>query len=268
VNLMTKLEITPKATPYMILAPARAKVPKSFEKKTVCDGRYEAMLAKMQIMRGRIALAEGAIRQDQLDSENRYWMPRDRDSWHLLRVGNDGSVEGCIRILEHDECPGFHSLRLSNSALARNNHWSSKVKAALESEVEQVGRRGGRVVEPGFWALNESLRGSREGVSIALSVFAWSQLIGDRVAYVTATVRNDSCGMLRRLGGRSLDYNGEQFPRYFDPEYDCEMELLKFDMAGLNPRFEVMLAPLRKMLSCAPIFQADGRRLGFGQIAA
>jgi hypothetical protein len=265
---MTRLEIAPKPTPYMILAPAGAKVPTSFEQQTVCNESYEMMLARMQVMRGRIALAEGAIQKDQLDCDKRFWMPQDKDSWHLLRLGSNGSVEGCIRILEHQDRPKFTSLRLSNSAIARSNNWSGKVRAAVESEVEQVSRRGARVVEPGFWALNESLRVGREAVSIALSVFAWSQLIGDRVAYVTATVRNDSCGMLRRLGGRGLEFNGEAVPRYFDPEYDCDMELLKFDMAGLNPRFETMMAPLRKMLAGSPIVQPERRHRELKRIAA
>ena len=265
---MKKPEVTLKTTPYMILAPAGVTLPKRFEKRMVCDEQYQLMLARMQVMRGHIALTEGAIRKEQLDIEQRYWMPRDEDSWHLLRLGTDGAVEGCIRILEHQDRPNFTTLRISNSALARSANWSRKVRSAVESEVEQLSRRGARVVEPGFWALNESLRGSREGVSIALSVFAWSQLIGDRVAYVTATVRNDSCGMLRRLGGRGLEFNGEPLPRYYDPEYSCDMELLKFDMAGLNPRFEAKIAPLREMLAMSPIIQPEGRYQELSQLAA
>src|SRR5260370_36562029 len=109
---MTKLEITPNPTPYMVLAPAGAKVPTDFDRRIVCDDRYEMMLARMQVMRGRIAVAEGAIQKEQLDFDKRYWMPRDEHSWHLLRLGASCSLAGCSRILERPHRPRSAYLRL------------------------------------------------------------------------------------------------------------------------------------------------------------
>jgi hypothetical protein len=53
----------------------------------------------------------------------------------------------------------------------------------------------------------------------------------------TATVRNCSSRILRKLGGRPLDWDGDQIPSYFDPQYGCEMEVLRFESSRPTAKF-------------------------------
>jgi hypothetical protein len=252
------LTATSAESTFLILAPEKASRLESFQRVT-CDGAEHArVLSQMQVMRGLVALNEGAIRPHQLDSHGRHIMSGDSDSWHLLRMSSDGKVRGCVRILVHAEQSTFSSLRLASAAIAVSPEWGPRLKAIVELELESARQSSLTIVEPGGWVLDESLRGNQEAISLALSVFAWSQLVGGCMAYVTATVKHGSSSMLRRLGGRPIRYADQDIGRYYDPHYECEMEVLRIDNQSLNPKFEPMMAPLRALLSASHVIKSDG----------
>jgi hypothetical protein len=60
---------------------------------------------------------------------------------------------------------------------------------------------------------------------------------------------------LRRIGGASLEADGIELPGYFDPSYDCMMEVLRFDSRNLNPRYRAMSAELSRHLSSAVVYR-------------
>jgi hypothetical protein len=101
--------------------------------------------------------------------------------------------------------------------------------------------------------VSKSLRGTGAAVSIALAAFAWAQILGDCIGFVTATVQHGSAGILRRLGGRCLEFGGEVVPHHFEPDWGCDMELLRFDTDSLNPRYQTALAASRSQLLASPI---------------
>jgi hypothetical protein len=70
-----------------------------------------------------------------------------------------------------------------------------------------------------------------------LGTYALAQLLGNCIALSTATARNGSAKILRRLGGRPVAYNDTELPPYFDPHYGCQMELLWFDSREPNPKY-------------------------------
>ena len=80
-----------------------------------------------------------------------------------------------------------------------------------------------------------------EAMNIALSTFALAQSIGGAIGLTTATVRNCSSRILRKIGGRSLGLPGCPLPSYFDPQYGCEMELLRFDSNAPNPKYQTRI---------------------------
>jgi hypothetical protein len=43
--------------------------------------------------------------------------------------------------------------------------------------------------------------------------------------------------MLKRMGGRPLSVAGVTLPAYFDPDYGCEMEILRFDSRAPSDRY-------------------------------
>ena len=49
---------------------------------------------------------------------------------------------------------------------------------------------------------------------------------------------------------------GIEMPRYFDPRFDCDMEILRFDSARPNPRFELWIEELKRYLSGVPVVTA------------
>jgi hypothetical protein len=242
---------------FMILAPGDAALPAAFRQVYQDQRTYSQLLCNMQQMRGTIALEEGAVRKRDLGPGNRHVMAGDEDSWHLIRTDPNGTMIGCARILVHSKHANFGSLRVSQTPLANSPEWESQVRAAVENDIRVARNSEMTVVEPGGWVLDEKLRGGSDAVAIALSAFAWSQLIGGCLAYVTATVKHRSSAILRRLGGSPLKFQGQELPRYYDPEYECEMEILKFETRSLNSRFESSMAPLRALLAQSPVVQAE-----------
>src|ERR1700722_6715993 len=248
---MTRLNAISGFRPFLLLAPHNAGIADCFQDITRDPNAYIRRLTDMQVMRGSITLKEGEIHNSDLDAESRHIMSGDTESWHILRLLQNGSVCGCVRILVHSNYSTFSDLRLASSAIAKSVDWGPRVRAVVDAEIALALGSKSMIVEPGGWVIDEMLRGSPEAVAIALSVFAWSQLVGKSLAYVTATVKHGSSCMLRRLGGRSLNHDGVDIPRYYDPEYNCEMELLHIDQNSLNPRFESAMKPLRELLAAS-----------------
>ena len=242
---------------FAILAPQGSRVPLSSGKVIRDKARHARLLGEMQRLRGRVARDEGVVAASMLDPSGRHLMPGDGESWHLLLLGSDGDVAGCARLLVHPRDVTFGRLRLASSPAARCGVWTQHVQDAVECELTRARLNGLTAVEPGGWVVDESLRGTWGAFSIAISTFAWAQILGAGIAFVTATEKHGSATILRRLGGRSLQARGQTIPRYFDPAWGCNAELLRFDTDSLNPRFEAAMSSARRQLLTAPVFAAD-----------
>jgi hypothetical protein len=254
---------------FVMLAPGGGEIPETFSSVTDDQDQHLSLMNQMQRLRGSIYLRDGAISSSQLDRHGRHRLPDDQDSWHLLRLRDDGSVSGCARILVHPWSVQYSQLRVASSALAMSRAFSRPVKAFMESEIARARRTGQALVEPGGWALAEDLRGSTEALSIVVGALAWAQLVGGAVGFMTATVRHGSASILRRLGGVPIHVKGLPAPAYFDPAYNCEMELLKFDSRNLNPRFGGVLDKMRELLLGAPVIATGTPAYGsMGAISA
>jgi len=223
---------------YAILAPQHADIPHCGLSVSRDKSEHATLLGEMQCLRGRIAVDEGAIERSALDARGRYVMPLDDKSWHILRLRRNGRVAGCARILVHPRNVRFPGLRIASSSIARHSTWGPHVKDAVESELDLARLHEMTPIEPGGWVVDEDLRGTREALSIAISAFAWCRILGNCLGFLTATVRNGSAGMLRRLGARGLPMGGAVIPACFEPAWGCNMELLRFDTSSLNPRFD------------------------------
>jgi hypothetical protein len=82
-----------------------------------------------------------------------------------------------------------------------------------------------------------------------------ARLLGGCIGVTTATERHCSASILRRIGGQPLMTQGIEIPRYFDSRFDCEMEILRFDSARPNPRFERWIEELKSYLSGVPVIK-------------
>ena len=211
-------------------------------------------------MRGRIAICEGAIHPSALDHSGRHHMPGDLASWHLIRLDESGRIRGCARVLVHPQSAVFSDMQLAHSELAKNPLWRHKVRAAVEADIKRSQKRQCTLLEPGGWVVEEDCRGGKDAAAIALSAIACSQFQRNCVAYVTATVKHGSSTILRRLGARPVKWQGEELPKYYDPNYGCEMELLRLDAQTLNERFEAPIRQLQQVLLCSSVLQAGPKK--------
>lgn len=213
----------------VLLAPGGCAIPEAFKRRTVDRGGHARLLSAAQRVRGSIYLADGALQPSQITSDGRHVQRSDYDSWHLLAVDANGEVAGCARYRHLTGNIGFDDLGVRESWLARCEEWGRSLKAAVEVEIVRARRRGTAFSEVGGWAIVPEKRCTAEALRIAMATYGLAQLLGGCVGITTATQRHRSSSMLRRIGGRSLEHMGLELPSYYDPQYQCRMEVLRFD---------------------------------------
>ncbi len=240
----------------MVLAPAKALVPNSFRRIERDPAVHTILLSALQRLRGRVYLEDGAIRRSDLTFDGRFIQQIDNIAWHLVRLNEAGEVTGCARYMAYTGSIRFGELGVSRTPLARSWEWGHRLRAAVESDMTLAGYRGVDYVEVGGWALASEVRCTVEALRIALGTFSIARLLGGCIGLTTATRRHCSASILRRIGGQALTTCGIELPRYFDPRFDCEMEMLRFDSAAPNPRFESWIEDLKGYLSEIPVVRA------------
>jgi len=207
----------------------------------------------MQRLRGRLYCEDGAIERSELSSDGRHVLASDDLSWHLLTVNDENEVLGCTRYLQHSRNTSFHQLRIGESALAECNFWGSRLRGAIEEELSVARAAGLSYVEVGGWAIDRQIRRTAECLRSVLATYAWSRLVGGAIGICTATERNGSASILGRLGGRPLEWDGAAIPPYFDPYYNCRMQILRFDSRIPHLRYEPAIDQLAVALSDVPV---------------
>jgi hypothetical protein len=248
--------LSPADYHLIILAPAATRVPAVFQNVVNNRQRHASTLADMQKMRGGIYLKEGGVRPWQLTGDGRHCQTIDKDSWHLLTVDQEGKVCACVRYLEHNNSVQFQKLELRNSGLATNAEWGRRLKFAIEAEIAVARVKGISYAEVGGWALVDERRCTTEALRTALATYGLAQLLGGSLGVTTATVRNCSSSILRRIGGRPLEVGGSELPPYYDPQYECEMEILRFASYSMNPRYKGWIDQIRVGLLTVPVLCA------------
>lgn len=231
----------------ILLAPHEPADPRSFSDVQIDKRRYQKLFRKMQEFRGALYLLDDAIDSSQL-RRGRHEVAIDAGSWHLLVVDDQGTIFGCARYREYPRGTTFSQLSVARSALARCSEWGAQLLLAVESEIELSARLNVPYVELGGWALATHLRGSIEAFRMALATYGLSQLLGGAVGISTVTRRHCSASILRRIGGRSLDYDGCELPIYYDPQYKCEMEVLRFYSWSPSSRYEAWIREMSGQL--------------------
>jgi hypothetical protein len=206
----------------------------------------------MQMLRGGVYLRDGAIQNHEL-FEKRHRLDIDRRSWHLLVLDHLGGVCGCARYTEYPAKAEFSDLSISRSALAQSSSWGKRLRTVVDDEMDVSRRLGVPFVELGGWALVEEVRGTTEALRLALSTYGLAQTLGGGVGISTATSRNSSALILRRLGGHPLEFERQEMPAYHDPQYGCEMEALRFYSWTPSPRYVSWIVELKHELRQIPV---------------
>jgi hypothetical protein len=213
----------------VLLAPAASTVPETFGGVEVNAAQHATMLAGMQRLRGQVYLRDGAITSAQLTADGCHVQAADEVSWHVLSLQPDGRVSAA---------------------------WSNRLRAAIESDMSLARLRNLAYAEVGGWAVAEEWRRTTQAATTALSTYALAETLGGCIGITTATVRHCSSRILRKLGGRSLECAGTLLPSYFDPQYGCEMEILRFDSSAPGRKYDMHVARLARQLRDLPVICA------------
>jgi hypothetical protein len=247
----------------VLLAPAGCFIPKSFTRRCADRNSHARLLSEAQRVRGAIYLADGAVRASQLTADGRHVQSSDYDSWHLLAVGGNGEVQGCARYRHLTGKVDFDDLAVRESWLARCDQWGRSLRAAVESEIGLAKQRGTAFSEVGGWAMVPEKRCTVAALRIAMATYSLAQILGGCVGISTATERHRSSSILRRIGGRPLEYGGTALPSYYDPQYRCRMEVLRFDSCSPVDSCRRLVEQLSKRLADVSVVvardPADGR---------
>ncbi len=240
----------------LLLAPQSAVVPSSFGNVHDSAELYSDLLRQTQRLRGRVYAEDGAIRSVDLSPDGRYIQAADPRSWHILLLGRDLRVLACARVHAHEEPVSVDRLGASSSALAHDENWGPKFRRAVKLEIARCAALGLAFVEVGGWAVSEEIRSSGEALRTALASYALARTLGGCRGVGTVTVRHSSSRILRRIGGQSLLCDGREFPRYYDPRSQCELEILRVDARQRKPRYRRRIDSLCGGVLAAPLVSA------------
>lgn len=210
---------------------------------------YRAYLSSMQKLRGTAYLSDGAIRICDLDEDGRHVLSDDPSCWHLLLLDRHSNVIACTRYLVHSTDTCFDRLRLAHAAIAHHPSWGPKLKASIEVDLARARARNIRYVEIGGWAIDSQYRKTTAALDTLLGSYAWGEMMGGCICLCTATHRNHSASILRRIGGTSIRHLKEEIPSYFDPQYGCMMDILRFTSANVANQFSLRVADMKKHLT-------------------
>jgi hypothetical protein len=246
---------------FQLLAPPETPCGGAFGRPNINKQLYDHFLASVQRLRGRVYLKDGAIQESELDDERRFSMPGDKRSWHFLLVDSSQNVIGGARYLVHPHSVSFDQLRVRHSALANDPKWADKVRQAVENDLRVARQNNFSYVEIGGWALAEEWRGTRAALEILVASYALAHLWGGCLGACAATARHGSSSILRRIGGASFQVAGDALPAYEDPQYGCQMELLRFDCRTPSKRFVPLIAQLRGKLAGLSILRPAEKTL-------
>ena len=231
----------------LVLAPPQADASPTFKNIEHSD-RHGYFVTELQRLRGKVSLGDGAIERRHLSADGLHQTPQDTNSWHLLMLDRRSKVTACAWYLEHPEDVGIDQLRVRDCPLARQRRGQRTLRSAVESDIARARDENLKYVEVGGWAVAQENRQSAAGLILALAGYSLGQMRGGCLGITTATVRHYSSSILRRLGGATLEVDGRNVPSYFDPQYGCKMEILRFDSRRPSPRYAGLVEALQDRL--------------------
>jgi hypothetical protein len=232
----------------ILLAPPLAKPPAGFDSVQMDSLRHGCLLAEAQRLRGDVYLRDGAIGPHNLSADGRLVHNQDERSWQLLVLNSEGKVSGCARYSPQEHHLRFSQLGIARSALASSRNWGHRLQQAVEAKRAEARKRGFGYAELGGWALQEESRHRGAAFRISVNIYGLMKMLGGALATTTATFRHRSSAILRKMGGYGLFSGGEELPSYYDPQYECEMEILGFDSDKPNPKYSTWIHECQRRL--------------------
>jgi hypothetical protein len=240
----------------LLLAPPSASVPTFFRKVTADTKEHLRLVREMQRLRGSVYLDDGAVERAQLSDDGLHQTPEDKNSWHLLMRNPAGRVSSCAWYMEHQNAQSLRQLRARTCPLGRDVAHKETFQRAVQHELDRASAAGLKYAEVGGWAVAKESRCTAEGLVLALAAYSLGRAFGGALGLTTATVRHSSSTILRRLGGSLLQAGDESIPPYYDPHYQCDMELLRFDSRRPSAKYVGLIDRLQARLATVTVVAA------------
>ena len=258
---MSTLACGKRSGRLVLVAPHAAVVPFCFGNVIVDPERAASLLAQVQLFRAAQYRADGAIPPEQLSADGRHVQSGDSLGWHVIALASSGEVQAAVRCIIRQAPVPFDELGIAHAAIASCAHWGSAVRTAMNHLIASAASRGERFAEIGGWAVAPHRRRTPLALRMAFTVWALSRRLGGQSGIATATRRHQSAAILRKLGCRSLRAGEHEIPKYFDPAYGCEMELLHFDGVHSSARINEMSQEISDDLLGLPVYRTFSRQL-------
>lgn len=233
----------------LLLAPPTRVVPAAFTQTTDRPYEHARRVKEVQRLRGDIYFTDGAVRRQDLSLDGRHQTPEDDKSWHLVMLNECNEINACTWYLEHPNTVHPDKLRISDCPAGMRKESKQTFWKAVCHEIGCARRENLGYAEVGGWAVSEENRCTPDGLVLALAAYSLGRMLGGALGLTTATVRHSSSTILRRLGGSPLEADGVPISTYYDPRYQCDMELLRFDSRRPNARYGDLVDLLTKKLA-------------------
>ncbi|MEO8098733.1 MAG: hypothetical protein ABI811_13610 [Acidobacteriota bacterium] len=157
-----------------------------------------------------------------------------------------GEVKACVRAQVHHPTTDASKLGVYKSAIAKHPEWQGTFSQALKTEMDLARLLQIPMLEVGGLALHESVRGTSAVLKLVIAIYGLAKNVGGAVGLSTVTTRHGASSILRRLGGESMSHSGIAVPPYYDPQYRCDMEVLKFYSWKPSLRHEARFAEVQQ----------------------
>lgn len=236
----------------MVLLAPTASEAYGFGQVELSRSTHSMLMTRAQQLRGRVYLEEGLIKPSQLAYNEPYVQSTDERAWHLLSIDDDGEVFACARYVRYDYSVCFSDLAVSHSALAQSEIWGSRLRSAVESELAIARQRQISYVELGGWAIANSVRRTTEAIRIMVACYCLGSWLGGAIGASMAKL-SSSAPLLRKIGGTPLVANGVELPPYYDPEWHCDLEVLRFDSTRPSAKFKACIDEFMAVLVTIPV---------------
>jgi hypothetical protein len=225
---------------FKILAPSRNDVPNSITHEVSNSRQHSELMYDLQKLRGDVYREYAGIASTLLP-DGRHWHRLDASSWHVILHDETGEVYGCAR---YRKITTFDELICSKAAVALSPTTGPIFRATFTQHVAEARRRGLHYGEASAWALSEKARCSTAAVNIALMSFALAEWLGAAGGITTASTRHHASSILKRIGGKRF----ANFEPYYEPMFDCNIELLDLNLTNMESRYSVKLDEMRAQL--------------------
>ncbi len=219
---------------FLLLAPANARIPSVFSRVEENKDVHEAWLTKLQQLRGKVFLEDGAIKESHLDEQGRHISKHDVLSWHYLALSPEEQLRGVMRCqvwYTSERLPELCDLNLYVLLERMQNlELRQKFTTALTTFIHQPNEQA-CFVEISALAVDKASQGFTIGSMLGVSAYSLANIIDAYAGVGAGTDRHHTARFYHKLGGISFrdPSNPEEIlPPFFDTGYDCQMDIMGF----------------------------------------